>query len=61
MAFHPLCEGQGCKRLAAQCDHIMPLAEGGQRYDWRNLQALCVSCHTKKTTADALRGKTRKR
>ena len=61
MALHPLCEREGCMHTSAECDHIVPLAEGGERYDWRNLQALCVPCHAEKTTADALRGKTRKR
>lgn len=40
---------------------MTPLAEGGVRYEWRNLQSLCAEHHIKKTNADALRGKTRPR
>lgn len=58
---HPLCEWPGCPRLADWPDHIVPLAEGGDRYDPANIQALCTQHHTIKTTADALRGKTRAR
>ena len=31
-------------------DHIRPISLGGGRLDQRNLQALCHSCHSKKTT-----------
>jgi 5-methylcytosine-specific restriction protein A len=58
---HPLCEHTGCPRLADHTDHIKPLAEGGDRYSWTNMQALCEPHHQTKTTADALRGKTRRR
>ena len=46
---------------ARSVDHITPLAEGGAKYDHRNFMALCHDHHTEKTTADALRGKTRSR
>ncbi len=57
----PFCQAPGCNRLADEVDHIIPLAEGGDRYDPANLQSLCRDHHKQKTTADALRGKTRKR
>lgn len=60
-AAHPYCEHPGCHRLTHQVDHIVPLAEGGDRYDWDNYQSLCKPHHDQKTTADALRGKTRAR
>jgi len=58
---NPICEHTGCRRIAVEPDHITPLAEGGDRYDWRNLQSLCRTHHDQKTTADAQRGKTRAR
>lgn len=33
---------------ATQVDHIIPKREGGLD-EWGNLQALCDSCHSKKT------------
>lgn len=58
---HPTCQHPGCLRLADHVDHITPLAEGGDRYAWSNYQSLCEGHHKTKTTADALRGKTRLR
>ncbi|MCK0174792.1 HNH endonuclease [Mycolicibacterium sp. F2034L] len=60
-AQHPYCEASGCTRLMDQVDHIVPLAEGGDRYDWTNYRSLCKTHHDQKTTADAQRGKTRAR
>lgn len=58
----PFCQWPGCHRLAAEVDHIQPLAEDPTRqYDWTNLQSLCTPHHTEKTTQDALRGKQRLR
>ena len=58
---HPRCQHPGCRHLAIVPDHIVPLAEGGDRYDPNNLQSLCKTHHDQKTTRDALRGKTRAR
>lgn len=58
---HPICEWPDCRHLADHVDHIVPLAEGGDRYDHDNMQSLCAPHHTQKTTADALRGKRRRR
>lgn len=58
---HPYCQWPGCHRLAVVPDHIVPLAEGGARYDPANLQSLCKPHHDQKTAQDALRGKTRAR
>ena len=58
---HPRCEWPDCPRLADHVDHVVPLAEGGDRYDHDNMQSLCAPHHTQKTTADALRGKRRRR
>ena len=40
-----VCSGRG----EAQADHIIPIAEGGERYDVSNGQCLCLQCHGRKT------------
>lgn len=60
-ATHLMCEAPGCHRVMDQVDHIIPLAESGDRYDWSNYQSLCQPHHDTKTAADAQRGKTRAR
>ena len=58
----PLCEWPGCRLLATEIDHVVPLAEApSRRYDWTNLQSLCAAHHREKTLADAQRGSTRPR
>jgi 5-methylcytosine-specific restriction protein A len=45
------CEGCGRRNRRLQCDHIIPVAEGGG-HDIGNLQMLCSgpgSCHSAKT------------
>lgn len=38
-----------CGKLADDVDHIQPLVDGGDPYDYDNLQSLCKKCHGKKT------------
>lgn len=45
---HPLCVE--CNRPATDVDHIVARAKGGKD-DESNLQALCHSCHSRKTNA----------
>ncbi|AZF90343.1 MAG: HNH endonuclease [Phage 5P_3] len=42
---HPLCI---CGEKATDVDHIIPRSQGGTD-EWCNLQALCHSCHSRKT------------
>jgi 5-methylcytosine-specific restriction protein A len=43
---HPICEAYPlCDAPSAQPHHIQRLADGGARFDERNLQALCESHH----------------
>lgn len=40
-----------CGKIATEVDHIIPIQtpEGwALRYEWSNLQSLCVQCHNKK-------------
>ena len=54
-ALNPYCSD--CKRLLnnideSDCDHIIPVTEGGSFWDVRNHQTLCKSCHSSKTLRD---------
>ncbi len=58
LRMHPLCEV--CAKLgketpAVVADHIQPIKDGGGRFDPSNLQALCVSCHNRKTAQETAR------
>ena len=35
-----------------ECDHVLPVAAGGCKYDLSNLQALCRRCHISKSRAE---------
>jgi 5-methylcytosine-specific restriction endonuclease McrA len=39
-------------RCEAHADHIVPVSQGGERYDVSNGQCLCVSCHGRKTRGE---------
>jgi 5-methylcytosine-specific restriction endonuclease McrA len=43
---HPICP---CGALANEVDHIVPLELGGAPFSRDNLQALCPTCHSRKT------------
>jgi 5-methylcytosine-specific restriction protein A len=45
---HPWCEEPGCPYPSEHVDHKVPLAQGGQDAE-SNLQALCRTCHSRKT------------
>lgn len=44
-----MCEAKGYYKAATVCDHITPINEGGDKWDWSNRQALCETCHNKKS------------
>lgn len=52
---NPECQWPACVRLADEVDHIRPLALGGERYAWHNVQSLCQRHHILKTADDARR------
>jgi 5-methylcytosine-specific restriction endonuclease McrA len=48
---------QACGRVCgdkreAQADHVIPIAQGGSRYDISNGQCLCIACHGRKTRSE---------
>ena len=52
---HPVCArcaALGRVVAAVVADHVQPLKDGGPRFDVANLQALCVSCHNRKTARE---------
>ena len=53
---HPLCglcSARGGLIPARVVDHVVPVKDGGARYLASNLQALCVSCHNRKTARES--------
>ena len=45
-----------CKRVCygrdLHADHVVPISQGGARYDVSNGEARCVSCHSRKTVRE---------
>lgn len=52
LKHHPLCSIPDCTAFATEVDHKKRIEAGGDMYDWDNLQALCKSCHSKKTVRE---------
>lgn len=50
-------DGAACRRSGVRlfADHIVAIEDGGAPLDPENGQALCGSCHTRKTIADRAR------
>jgi 5-methylcytosine-specific restriction enzyme A len=51
---------QRCGRVAdghreAHADHVVPISQGGERYDLANGQTLCHGCHSVKTAKESRR------
>lgn len=61
---HPMCE-MDCKdsgrvRPAAVVDHIVPINEGGNPFDWDNLQSGCHQCHNRKSQKESQKSRIKK-
>ena len=55
---HPFCEEcyrNGRLTKATLVDHIVPISQGGSLLDDNNLQALCSSCHGRKSILEGSR------
>ena len=48
-----ICEENGQVTPADVTDHIIPINEGGARFDWQNLQSLCHPHHNQKSGREA--------
>ena len=58
---HPLCcacEQRGRVVPAVVADHVVPIKQGGARFDPRNLQSLCVSDHNAKSAKERAQQRT---
>lgn len=44
------CKDKGILTQACIVDHIIPINQGGDVWDWDNLQGLCRSCNASKTS-----------
>lgn len=58
LQISPLCEE--CKKngtlvVGKIVDHIVPIKQGGDPYDFENLQTLCWSCHSRKSVLEGSR------
>lgn len=47
----PLC--RECKQPATMVDHIIPIKQGGELLDQKNLQSMCDSCHARKRAQES--------
>jgi len=47
-----VCKAKERLIAAGVVDHVVPLKDGGARFDRDNLQPLCVSCHNRKTARE---------
>ena len=47
-----VCKAVGRLLPAKVVDHIVPIKDGGARFDQANLQPLCVACHNRKTARE---------
>ena len=50
--FCEICMTNDILTEAKEVDHILPISEGGEAFDIGNLQALCVSCHARKSAKE---------
>lgn len=58
LSVHPFCEeclknGKAVK--ATMVDHIIPIKQGGDKFEPSNLQSLCFSCHSRKSVEEGSR------
>ena len=57
---HPVCdqcETEGRVGPADVADHIIRIEEGGEKYDERNIQSLCNTCHNRKSGRESKNSK----
>ena len=56
--LNPFCEEcikNGTIVKASIIDHIIPIKQGGAKFDLKNLQSLCWSCHSRKSIKEGSR------
>ena len=55
-AEHSVCVQEGRDTWAECVDHIVSMANGGEKYDETNLQSLCLRCNNRKRLVVDVRG-----
>lgn len=63
IAHQPLCEHclkDGLIVAGHAVDHIVEIEDGGDPWDWNNLQHLCQPCHNRKTANEAVKRRRKK-
>lgn len=55
LARDPICylQYEGCTQASTIEDHVIPLAQGGDRWSYTNRRGCCSHCHTIKTQTEA--------
>lgn len=51
--FCRACKQRGRLVPAHEVDHVLSIANGGERYDYDNTQSLCTDCHKDKTQKES--------
>lgn len=51
-----MCKREGRLTAAVLVDHVQPVKQGGEFWDYDNLQPLCNHCHEIKSTREGSRG-----
>lgn len=46
------CRNKGLIVEASVSDHVKPIEQGGDAWDWGNRQSLCYPCHQSKSAKD---------
>jgi 5-methylcytosine-specific restriction protein A len=52
-----MCLDKGRTTAGKYVDHITPIRQGGDKFDYSNLQTLCTSCHASKSSKDGKKSK----
>lgn len=52
---NPMCSEPNCEEFATDVDHIISLADGGERLDPKNLRSFCHSHHSQRTNRDQVK------
>lgn len=59
--FDLKCDNCGAEGHAFEVDHRVAIMNGGDTWNWHNLQILCSACHEKKTKQDHYKKKLSKK
>ncbi len=52
-ALCKICKNKGLVVEGKVVDHIIPITQGGDKWNEKNFQTLCTSCHNRKSSKEA--------